>query len=143
MLEVIFARQAELQARSFGVDLASLSDEDRSRFIRDMTLACTDELHEALAEVGWKPWASSRHVNRDAFVGELIDALHFLVNLFLAVGASADEVTERYMAKADVNRKRQEDGYDGVNGKCTTCKRAFDDPAGSCASCTDHKERMQ
>lgn len=127
MLEEIFRKQYELQTQSFGNDFARMTDEERIEFIKDMLLAGLDEFHEALAEIGWKPWATSRHINREAFLGELIDVLHFWVNLCLAVGADADEILYRYNEKASRNRKRQADGYDGVSGKCEYCKRALDD----------------
>lgn len=134
MLHLIFERQLKLQKDSFGVDPDDLSNEERIEFIKNMVLAATDELHEALNEVGWKPWASSRHINRDAYVGELIDVMHFLVNLFLAVGATADEVEYRYQEKADKNARRQLDGYDGVTGKCPECRRAYDDIGVTCTA---------
>lgn len=133
MLDLIFERQKKLQEESFGVKLDELSDEERSQFIKDMILAATDELHEALAEVGWKPWATSRHINREAFVGELVDVLHFIVNLWLAVGATPEEVQDRYQQKANKNAKRQQEGYDGIWGKCPECKRAFDDAGVMCS----------
>ena len=127
-LAAVVERQRDLQVNSFGQDPGDLSPEDQIQFIKDMVLALEDELHEALGECGWKPWASSRHVNEDAFKKELIDALHFWVNLCLAVGMDADEAVERYFAKAAVNARRQEEGYDGVSGKCPTCSRALDEP---------------
>ena len=132
MLEDIFKRQRELQTKSFGVDPSLMSDVERARYIIDMNLALQDELHEALAEVGWKPWAKSRHFNRDAYVGELVDALHFLVNLFLVADCDANEVASKYQEKANRNARRQASGYDGVSGKCYVCGRALDDPAVLC-----------
>jgi NTP pyrophosphatase (non-canonical NTP hydrolase) len=127
MLAEIFEKQRALQISSFGGDPANLDQESKIEYIKSMTLAASDELHEALAEVGWKPWATSRHINRDAYLGELIDVLHFLVNLCLVVGADADEIAERYAEKSSRNVKRQAEGYDGVTGKCEACKRALDD----------------
>ena len=124
--------QRELQEKSYGVDFDKMDNEDRITFITWNVVALTDELHEALAETGWKPWATSRHINEDAFKNELIDAFHFMGNLFLATGMSADEVMRRYREKRATNAKRQEDGYDGVTTKCPVCKRALDDPAVSC-----------
>ena len=80
-LQMILDRQKELQKKHYGVDVTTLSDEERAQYIRDMSLALTDELHEALNETGWKPWATSRHINRQAYLGELIDVLHFWCNL--------------------------------------------------------------
>lgn len=131
-LQMILDRQRELQKKHYGVDVTTLSDEERAQYIRDMSLALTDELHEALNETGWKPWATSRHVNRQAYLGELIDVLHFWCNLVLITNTNEKELLDMYFAKADKNAKRQLAGYDGVAGKCTTCGRAFDDAAVLC-----------
>ena len=132
MLKLIFHKQRELQTSSYGVDPSTLDGEDRRRYIVDMTTALTDELHEALAETGWKPWATSRHFNRSAYLDELIDALHFLINLMLVAGTDADEITRRYLEKNARNAARQQAGYDGVTGKCANCGRALDDKNVTC-----------
>jgi len=124
--------QLELQKNSFGSDPTKLEGEDRLEWIRWNMLALSDELHEALAETGWKPWATSKHVNRAAYISELVDAFHFFMNLMLVVDCSAEEFLAKYAEKRKINIKRQEDGYDGVAGKCRMCKRAFDDPAVGC-----------
>ena len=126
-LERIFHEQYMLQVESYGASPMHLEDEARIEFIRWNILAMTDELHEALAETGWKPWATSRHVNEEAFKGELVDVLHFFVNLCLVAGMDGDELFERYLEKRQRNAKRQRDGYDGVSTKCPKCKRALDD----------------
>lgn len=127
--------QSQLQEYQKDGDPFNFNDEEtRAEFIRWNILALTDELHEALAEVGWKPWATNRDINVDAFLKEMVDAWHFFLNLLLAA-ASADEVrfTDRivlgeffetaYKAKHEVNIKRQLEGYDGKSGKCPTCHR--------------------
>jgi dimeric dUTPase (all-alpha-NTP-PPase superfamily) len=124
--------QLELQIKSFGSDPTKLSDTEKLEWIRWNVLALADELHEALAETGWKPWAKSKHINRDAYVSELVDAFHFLMNLMLVVDCSADEFLKKYFEKRGINADRQADGYDGVRGKCASCKRALDDPAVEC-----------
>lgn len=96
-------------------------------------LALQDELHELLGETGWKPWASQNHVNIDAARGEAIDAWHFLMNIFLALGMDAEMIHDKYMAKRAKNAKRQADGYDGVSTKCPGCHRALDDDGVMCA----------
>lgn len=133
-LEQALQAQRELQIKSYGQDPGVLTDEQKVEWIRWNVLALEDELHEALAEVGWKPWAKSKHVNRDAYVSELVDAFHFLMNLMLVVGCSADEFLDKYFQKRGINAARQAAGYDGVSGKCQGCKRALDDPA---VTCTD------
>lgn len=124
--------QYELQLNAYGSDPVELPEHEKIEFIRWNVLALEDELHEALAEVGWKPWATSKHINRDAFKGELVDAFHFLMNLMIVTGIDADEFLAGYREKNLRNAARQAEGYDGVKGKCPGCRRALDDPAVKC-----------
>lgn len=128
--------QLELQKKSFGSDPTALNNDEKIEWIRWNMLALQDELHEALAEVGWKPWASKKFFNRDAYVHELVDAFHFFMNLLIVADCDADELLATYFHKRGINVKRQAAGYDGVAGKCSTCKRALDDPT---VSCTEDK----
>jgi hypothetical protein len=129
-------KQSLLQSSTYKNHIEFMTDEERVEFIRMNVLALTDELHEALAETGWKPWATSKHVNDEAYFGELVDAWHFLMNLMLAVGANPSDVAtmlyERYTDKHNINIQRQVDGYDGVSTKCPGCGRALDDDAVKC-----------
>lgn len=94
--------------------------------------AAVVELGEALNEVGWKPWAKPRGwFNREAFIGECVDANHFIANMLVAVGATDEEYEVAYQKKQEINRQRQRDGYDGLN-KCLLCGRALDDPTTEC-----------
>ena len=131
-LDMILDAQRKLQKNSYGVDISALNEEERAAYIRDMSLALTDELHEALNETGWKPWATSRHFNRQAFIGEMIDVLHFWCNLILVANVGEKEILDAYFAKAEKNARRQMDGYNGVDNKCKSCGRAFDDSAVLC-----------
>jgi dimeric dUTPase (all-alpha-NTP-PPase superfamily) len=126
MLEMIFRKQLALQTDHFGQNPSELEGEERRRYVNDMVLALTDELHEALAETPWKPWSQKQTFNRDAYINELVDALHFLVNLFLVADVDGYEIAERYERKNRVNQRRQQEGYDETN-KCSTCRRALDD----------------
>lgn len=126
----MFELQGVLQADAYGKHPSFIdNDEERTQFIKDMILALSDELHEALAEVGWKPWATSRHLNTESFHGELVDAWHFFMNLCLVSGLTPDLLYQKYIEKRQRNIQRQQDGYDGVEGKCSNCKRDFTDLA--------------
>jgi hypothetical protein len=132
LLTTIFERQLKLQVSSYGGDPNDLPIEDKIQYIRVMTLAAINELNEAVDETSWKTWVTDNYINRDAYVGELVDVLHFLVNLCLAVGVTPAELEALYQAKADKNKARMESGYDGVSTKCPLCKRALDDEAVRC-----------
>lgn len=140
-------RQFDLQVNSFKNDPRQMTREQRIEFIHWNNTALIDELHEMLGEIGWKPWASSKHIHTDTALKEMVDAFHFFMNILLALycqmdddmGAStdieddtslmADDFVMRYFSKAGVNEARQEEGYDGVTGKCTLCRRDMKESA--------------
>lgn len=125
--------QRDLQLRyNKGKALEDFTDEERMEAIRINVLSCTSELHEALDETGWKPWATSNHLNVEAFRSELVDVWHFFMNLMLHSGMTATDLYEGYIKKNAKNHQRQDDGYDGVSTKCPGCKRAYDDDAVKC-----------
>lgn len=122
----------ELQRMAYGNTFPYNGEELADWVIVNHT-ACVKELGEALDEVGWKTWAHPRGwVNREAFLRELIDAGHFLANLAIAVNCTDEEWERLYREKQAVNLKRQQDGYDGVSGKCPQCHKAYDDPSTRC-----------
>lgn len=143
MLTQMLKKQEDLQRIYIHISPVDIKENyDRIVFIRDMILALTDELHEALNETGWKPWASSDHINEEAFKNELVDAWHFFMNLMLVAKMSPEELYIRYLRKHEKNKDRQEVGYDGLD-KCPMCKRAFDDDAVQCNYAYDaNGERM-
>lgn len=97
------------------------------------------ELGEATAEVGWKPWAKSRYINREAYVGELVDVWAFFINLCLLGNITPDDLYDAYLHKVQINHKRQDDGYDGLTTKCPGCNRAYDDRATQCRRRDEHR----
>lgn len=112
-LQKMFERQYALQQEVFGLDEVLADPEKRAMWFTQMMFGLTDEVHEAAEHVGWKHWATSRHIDTDAFGSELIDALHFLIALLIASDWPADVVYGSYMAKADVIERRQREGHDG------------------------------
>ena len=121
---------------TLGKDPHVMNDGDQIEFIKEQTLALISELNEMLGEIGWKSWATSHHINRDAAFGELRDAWQFLTNLMIAVtGESGNRLatmleTELYR-KHTINYQRI-GNYDGVSTKCPECKRALDDANVKC-----------
>jgi hypothetical protein len=134
-LESMLSAQLGIQS-IINPDLPPLNERNlnqRIDAIRYNYIALVQELSEAMNEVGWKSWASSRHINDEMF-GELRDMWQFLINLmFLATGDSpeklAHRLTHELAAKHEVNIQRAKSNYDGVSTKCPKCKRALDDIA--------------
>lgn len=129
----MFELQGDLQRNTYGAHPSDIIDAtELITFIKDMKLAADAELQEFLDETGWKPWATSRHVNEEAAQGELVDVFHFFMNLCMAVNMTPDMLFEKYKAKRTKNQKRQVEGYDGIAGKCPMCRKAYDDTAVNC-----------
>jgi hypothetical protein len=63
-------------------------------------------------------------LNREQFIAEMVDALHFVGNILAAVGCDDREFTAAYTVKMAKNAARMASGnYDGVSDKCPKCKR--------------------
>jgi NTP pyrophosphatase (non-canonical NTP hydrolase) len=79
-----------------------------SVYVRDVVLCATDELHEVLAEVNWKPWKEKRGIKDiDKYREEMADVLHFILDLYLAAGLNGKDIVLDYMAKHYENLARQ------------------------------------
>lgn len=131
------ASTRELQEKYFNVnydELAKDPDLLADAIVWNHT-ALIVELSEFMQEVGWKNWSTPRGwVNRDAALGELVDAAHFLANILNVLGVTDEEWERRYRAKQEINRNRQRGGYDARTGKCPGCHRSYDDIG---VGCTD------
>lgn len=129
-IEKMFERQAQLQVDSFKIIPWRLNGAERRNYVAAMSLGLHDEISEALQEVSWKPWAKDDYINAKEFVGELVDAFHFLMNLALIVDPTGDAFVEAYFKKAEVNANRQAKGYSITEegSKCKHCGRALDEP---------------
>lgn len=109
-LEDIFQRQQSLaeyyrQVRPDGF----YSWEPLARCVT-WTRSIVHECCELDNELNWKPWknAKSLEANREQRLLETADILHFLVQLALDQGFSAEELYQAYVAKNQENRERQQ-----------------------------------
>jgi len=126
MFDNWLATTRELQTKSFGQDPATLEGDAKADFITWNLAAVVVELGEMMNEFpGHKNWVLDRTIiNREEFIGEAVDALHFLGNILATVGCTDEELSIRYLQKVEKNRARMASGaYDGVTDKCPTCKR--------------------
>lgn len=132
-----FGAQADFQ-RHIGAHPEDIEDpQELIDYIVYMKTALDDELHEMLNETGWKPWATSRHINLEGMKSELVDAFQFFMNLCFAAKMDANELMIRHAEKLQKNYERADNGYDGVSTKCAWCGRALDDTYVLCGRSVD------
>ncbi|HZC07838.1 MAG TPA: dUTPase [Ktedonobacterales bacterium] len=73
------------------------------------TRSIVHECCELDNELSWKPWKNPKSLdeNRHERLMETVDILHFLVQLSLDQGFTADEIYRAYITKNEENRERQ------------------------------------
>ena len=120
-LAYIVAKQKEIVDR--WMDLKSMTTEDKEKKTQEFLLAITAEIGEILngddirgvkgqGAIRWKSWKTQNTPpDPDYIKTELIDILHFTLELLLIWGADADEIYARYTGKNAENQKRYKDGY--------------------------------
>ena len=129
MLNAQLEFQKFLAERGRATDPTIPPDPDYLRLMKD---ALESELDELQNETGWKPWATSRHVNLEAAQSEVVDAWHFMMNIMVHLKLDEHKLAALYYKKLEKNKQRQMDGYDGVSTKCPGCRRALDDDGVLC-----------
>ncbi len=109
-----------LQREAFGFTwTGDESPGEVAESLRDNAFAAAVELlGEVPREFHWKYWSHTEpFVNRDRVRDELVDVLHFIANMLVALGVDDDELAEAYQAKQYINRKRQHEKYIASQGK--------------------------
>ena len=109
-LENIFNLQEQLNSR-IGVEMKSMNDEDRVKWILNYIRAMQQELAELTDSVTWKWWAKYQEFDKQNAKVEIVDLFHFLISLAQVMGMSADDVHQAYLKKNQVNHQRQQSGY--------------------------------
>ena len=83
-----------------------------------MILALHEEAVEIMRESSYKNpdyvpfgWKKEQKSNNEKFKEEIVDILHFVVNLCLVSGMDSSELHQRYLNKNKENHLRQDNGY--------------------------------
>lgn len=108
-LEDIFRRQSELSAYYQRARPDGFYSWPPLEKCTTWTRAIVHECCELDNELNWKPWKNPKalEANRADRLMETADILHFLVQLALDQGFTADELYRAYVAKNEENRERQ------------------------------------
>ena len=109
-LDEIF-RMQEILNKKIGVDLSSLSPEDKTKWALNYSRAMTQEIAELMDSFPWKWWAKYQKIDEQNARVEVVDLFHFLVSLAQTLGMTAQDIYDGYVKKNEVNHKRQESGY--------------------------------
>lgn len=122
----IFRRQGELEERYGPIETGNgfpypklplnLDDPHDQMAYRDNNGFVVEELFEATGLLKNKPWKQTlKPVDREAFIAEMADAVHFILKSWIFIFGNPDDAAEAlynaYMGKSEINKQRQEHGY--------------------------------
>ena len=80
--------------------------------VRMLHTALCREASEYLDLFNWKPWKlKKKEFDKASALDEIADIVHFVLELAIEGGISADEIVEAYFAKSQVNTIRRQSGY--------------------------------
>ena len=93
-----------------------MSDAELAEYVRMSALGAYTELAEMLGEIQWKPWSNriGEVINRELYIEEAVDVLHFLGNMLIALGVTDRELAAASVRKFATNRARHASGYDAI-----------------------------
>lgn len=84
------------------------------RQCRDTGLKAVEEFFEALALLrGWKPHRKTEipEFDREGFLEEYVDSLHYQLEMLLMLGVTPDELVAAYERKNTIVHERIDSGY--------------------------------
>ena len=107
ILEHIFKIQEELVGI---MDTSKYPDSVEERISVLMT-AIVHESIELQRLTNWKWWKKPVEFDKDSAKEELIDIFHFVIQSFIELDMSPEEILKDYVRKNNINRERQMSGY--------------------------------
>ena len=115
-LEEIFEFQKELQER-LDVPKRISDDSMKQQYINQMALAIYEETTEALRCTCYKDpkystfgWKKDQDFHNEKFKEEIVDIMHFVVNLALVAGMTSTDLHDKYLEKNKENHRRIDNG---------------------------------
>lgn len=127
-LQYLMDSQKKFQTR-MGVNFESQTDKERAAYLKEHGYFLMEEVMEMFREMpyhkSWKdytPWSLMKHLEQKRKMKEeAIDALHFMINILLALDMDETEVMKMYNEKNQLNYQRQDDSSLGyVPGQIIT-----------------------
>ena len=117
-LDEIFEKQLNLQKKLGVISKFKKNKSMKQQYINQMILAIEEEAVEIMKETAYKNpryvpfgWKKNQKFNIKNFKLEIVDLMHFLVNLAIVAGLSSNEFFKLYIKKNKINHVRKKNGY--------------------------------
>lgn len=123
-LQFLLDSQKKFQER-MGNNFETMTLKERSAYIKEHGYFLTEEVVEMFREMpyhkSWKDYSGLTpeeiETQEQLMREEIIDALHFMINIFLALDMNEAEIIGMYKEKNKLNYQRQEDSTLGYVNK--------------------------
>lgn len=116
-LDMMYEHQQDLQTK-LGVYEKIISPIEKQQYINQMILALHEEAVEIMRETAYKNpdyvpfgWKKGQEFNNENFQDEIIDIIHFVLNLAIISGMTSDDMFYKYIHKNKINHQRKDNGY--------------------------------
>lgn len=109
-LDEIFSLQSKLNSY-LGYKFEDLSEKQQIEWILKLSQALQQETSELVNTTPWKWWKKHQQFDKTNAKKELIDIVHFVVAIAIALGMNADELFSEYTMKNKINHDRHDNGY--------------------------------
>lgn len=121
-LEAIFQKQRELLEKFHEIEAShgllpdpnipvNLETHQGQAVIKSRAWNVAEELAEAMNELKNRPWKQKTYpVDLAKYYEEIVDALHFFIELCILSGLDAQQLYDMYMVKSNINKHRQVSG---------------------------------
>lgn len=117
-LDEMFKIQNKAQESRGTWDKINESESNKQQFVNQMVLAAIEECTEIMRETAYKNpeympfgWKKGQQWNEENYKEEIIDLMHFVMNLFMTVGGTSEEFFEIYKKKNKENLERWNGDY--------------------------------
>ena len=118
-LQFMLNAQKQFQ-KKLGYDFDKMDVKEKSEYIKEMSLWVQNEVNEMIHEIPFaKHWSKKYDNWDDAKIAEQIqlskeeitDAFLFMMNIFLCLGMTEQDILDEFCKKNKINIERQETGY--------------------------------
>lgn len=102
------------EKRTFPEYPVDITSKDGQRVIKEYSHECMHELFEAIHMLrNSKSHRATdvREFDREKYIEELVDAMHYFLEVCILSGVTAEELHEAYISKGDTNTSRIVNGY--------------------------------
>lgn len=105
-LEFLLEEQHKL-TKVIGKNIKWYTEASIDEFLFVKCYAMLEEVVEVIRELSWKPWKPKRKFDANKVKEELIDVLHFWLEVANMLNMSADEIVQIYKKKNEKNKNRK------------------------------------